>query len=78
MDLKELVTELAKALVNKPEEVSVDEIKGASVTVYSLKVAKEDIGIVIGRGGRTATAIRHLLFSASAKLRRNVVLDIEE
>jgi hypothetical protein len=78
MELKDLVEELAKALVNKPDEVSVEVLHSGHVTVYELKVAREDIGIVIGRGGRTATAMRTLLGSIAAKLKRNLVLDIAE
>ena len=78
MELKELIKEMAKALVNKPEAVQVEEINSGHVTVYELKVAKEDVGIVIGRKGRTADAIRTLLTTISAKHRKNLRLDIAE
>jgi predicted RNA-binding protein YlqC (UPF0109 family) len=76
MEPRELVAELAKALVEKPEEVSVSELKGEQVTVIELKVAKEDIGKVIGRGGRIAMAMRTILGAVSSKTKKNVLLEI--
>jgi len=67
MNLKELVTEMAKALVDKPEEVMVTEIEGEQTTVIELKVAKEDLGKVIGKEGRTARSLRTLVFAAAAR-----------
>lgn len=78
MELKELVEELAKALVNNPEEVSVKEMKSDHITVYSLTCAKEDVGVMIGKGGRTAMAIRHLLSTVAGKNHRNIVFDIAD
>ncbi|RJR47606.1 MAG: KH domain-containing protein [Desulfobacteraceae bacterium] len=76
MEPRELVEELAKALVEKPEEVAVSELKGEQVTVIELKVAKEDIGKVIGRGGRIAMALRTILGAVSSKTKKNVLLEI--
>ncbi len=78
MSLKELITEMAKALVDKPEEVLVTEIEGEQTTVIELKVAKEDLGKVIGKQGRTARALRTILGAASTKIRKRSVLEIIE
>jgi predicted RNA-binding protein YlqC (UPF0109 family) len=76
--MKELITHIAKALVDKPEEVVVTEIKGEHTTVIELKVAKEDIGKIIGKHGRTAQAIRTILSAASTKIRKRSTLDLIE
>ena len=76
MEAKELVENLAKALVDKPEEVVVNELKGTQTTVIELKVAKEDIGKVIGKQGRTAHALRIILGAASSKAKKNCILEI--
>ena len=76
--MKELVAAIAKALVDKPEEVVVKEIEGQQTFVIELKVAKEDFGKVIGKQGRTAQAIRTILSAASTKLKRRSVLEIIE
>ncbi len=76
MEIKELVENLAKALVDKPEEVMVHELKGTQTTVIELKVAREDIGKVIGKQGRTAHALRIILGAASSKVKKNCVLEI--
>ena len=76
MEAKELVETLAKALVDKPEEVVVNELKGTQTTVIELKVAKEDIGKVIGKQGRTAHALRIILGAASSKAKKNCILEI--
>jgi hypothetical protein len=78
MEMKELITYIAKALVDKPEEVHVTEIDGEQTSVIELKVAKEDLGKVIGKQGRTARAIRTILGAASTKLRKRSVLEIIE
>ena len=70
MEVKELVENLAKALVDKPEEVVVHELKGTQTTVLELKVAKEDVGKVIGKQGRTARDIRTILNAAGMKLKK--------
>jgi hypothetical protein len=74
--MKDLIADIAKALVDRPEEVVVTEIKGQQTSVIELKVAKEDIGKVIGKQGHTARAIRTILSAASAKLKKRSVLEI--
>lgn len=76
--MKNLVETIAKALVDKPEEVEVTEVEGEQTTVVELKVAKEDLGKVIGKQGRTARAIRTILGAASTKIRKRSVLEIIE
>ncbi len=76
--MKDLITYIAKALVDKPEEVSVTEIEGEQTSVIELRVAKEDLGKVIGKQGRNAVAIRTILSAASAKMRKRSVLEILE
>ncbi|MCP4747903.1 MAG: KH domain-containing protein [Desulfobacteraceae bacterium] len=78
MDFKMLIQYIAQALVDSPNYVSVNEITGAQTTVFELKVAKEDLGKVIGKQGRTAEAMRNILYSASAKHRKRVLLEIVE
>ena len=68
----------AQALVDNPEQVEVAEIVGDRITVLELKVAKEDIGKVIGKQGRTARSIRTILGAASAKLKKHTILEILE
>jgi len=76
--MKDLVESIAKALVDKPEEVVVTEVEGRQSSVVELKVAKEDIGKIIGKQGRTAAAIRTILNAASAKLDKRSILQILE
>jgi len=76
--MKDLIAYIAKALVDKPEEVVVTEIVGQQTSVIELKVAKEDLGKVIGKQGRTAQAIRTILSGASAKMKKRSVLEILE
>ncbi|MBW1887676.1 MAG: KH domain-containing protein [Deltaproteobacteria bacterium] len=76
--MKDLITYIAKALVDKPEEVVVTEIKGQQITVVELKVAREDIGKIIGKHGHTAQAIRTILSAASMKIKKRSVLEILE
>jgi predicted RNA-binding protein YlqC (UPF0109 family) len=78
MEMKDLIAYIAKALVDKPEEVFVTEIDGEQTSVIELKVAKEDLGKVIGKQGRTARSIRTILGAASTKLRKRAVLEIIE
>ncbi|PMW46224.1 RNA-binding protein [Pseudomonas sp. GW460-11-11-14-LB11] len=77
-ELRELVEYMAKALVDLPDQVQVKQIEGEQTTVIELKVAKEDLGKVIGKQGRTARAIRTILNGASTKLRKRTVLEIIE
>jgi predicted RNA-binding protein YlqC (UPF0109 family) len=76
--LKDLVQLIAEALVDQPDQVTVIEIEGEQTSVIELKVAKEDLGKVIGKQGRTARAIRTILSAASTKLRKRCVLEIIE
>jgi len=76
--LKELILYIAKALVDRPEAVEVAEVEGEQTSVLELKVAKEDLGKVIGKQGRTARAMRTILSAASTKLRKRAVLEILE
>jgi uncharacterized protein len=76
--LKELVEYMAKSLVDNPEQVHVTEIEGEQTSVLELKVAKEDLGKVIGKQGRTARAMRTILGAASTKVRKRSVLEIIE
>jgi predicted RNA-binding protein YlqC (UPF0109 family) len=76
--MKELIVYIAKALVDKPEDVVVTEIEGEQTSVIELKVAKEDLGKVIGKQGRTARAMRTILSAASTKMRKRSVLEIIE
>ena len=76
--MKELITYIAKALVDNPDAVNVTEIEGEQTSVIELKVAKEDLGKVIGKQGRTARAMRTILSAASTKLRKRSVLEIIE
>lgn len=76
--MKELIEYIAKALVDHPEEVKVAEIEGEKTSVIELSVAKDDLGKVIGKQGRTARAIRTILTAASTKLKKRTVLEIIE
>jgi hypothetical protein len=76
--MKELIKFIAQELVDFPDQVSVDEIEGNQTSVIELKVAKEDLGKVIGKQGRTARAMRTLLSAASAKIKKRTVLEIIE
>lgn len=76
--MKELIEYIAKALVDNPDQVSVNEIQGDQTSVLELKVAKEDLGKVIGKQGRSARAMRTILSAASTKLKKRTVLEIIE
>ena len=78
MAMKQLVEDIAKALVDVPEEVSVREVAGEQVTVLELKVAPSDLGKVIGKQGRTARSIRTILGAAGMKVNRRFTLEILE
>jgi predicted RNA-binding protein YlqC (UPF0109 family) len=77
-ELKTLIEYVAKALVDMPDNVEVNEIVGEQTTVIELKVDKSDLGKVIGKQGRTARALRTILNAASTKLRKRSVLEIIE
>jgi uncharacterized protein len=76
--MKQLIEDIAKALVDIPEEVVVREVLGEQVTVLELKVAQSDLGKVIGKQGRTARSIRTILGAAGMKLNRRFTLEILE
>ena len=76
--MKDLITKIVQALVDQPEEVSVNEIRGGHTTMLEVRVAKADMGKVIGKQGRTAQAIRTLLSAASGKTRKRYILEIME
>ena len=76
--MKELINIIAKALVDNPDVVEVSEVEGNQTSVLELKVAKEDLGKVIGKQGRTARAMRTILSAASAKVNKRTVLEIIE
>lgn len=76
--MKELLEAMAKALVDQPDQVVVTQIDGEQTTVLELRVAREDLGKVIGKQGRTARAIRTILGASGMKLRKRFVLEILE
>ncbi len=76
--LEELLTFIARNLVDEPDEVKVDVVDGDRATVYELSVAEDDLGKVIGKDGRTARAIRTLLAATSARVRKRAILEILE
>jgi uncharacterized protein len=76
--IKELLLAIAKSLVDQPDRVSVNEVHSEQAFVFELQVAKEDVGKVIGRGGKTAMALRSILEAASGKFKKRVVLEILE
>jgi hypothetical protein len=78
ISLKELIEYIARALVDKPDEVQVVEISGEQTIVLELRVAKDDLGKVIGKQGRTVKAMRAILSAASSKLRKRADLEILE
>ena len=76
--MKELILMIANSLVDKPDEVQVDEVRGDITTVLELRVAKDDLGKVIGKQGKTAHAIRIILNATATKLKQRAVLEIVE
>jgi len=76
--MRQLVEEIAKALVDQPDKVHVREVEGEQTTVLELRVAQEDLGKVIGKQGKTARAMRTLLAAAGMKVRKRFVLEILE
>ena len=77
-ELSKMIEYMARMLVDLPDQVEVHEIAGENTTVIELKVAKEDLGKIIGKQGRTARAVRTVLNGASTKLRKRTVLEIVE
>ena len=76
--MKDLISYIAQALVDNPDEVKVTEVEGGQTLILELRVAKEDMGKIIGKHGRTAQAIRTLLSAASGKAKKRIVLEILE
>ncbi len=74
--MKELIETMARALVDLPEEVRVSQVDGAMCSITELRVAKSDLGKVIGKQGRTASAMRIILNAVATKLRKRAVLQI--
>ena len=76
--LKELIETIARALVDDPEQVKVSEIEGEMTSIIELRVAKADLGKVIGKQGRNVHAMRTILSAVSTKIRKRVILEIIE
>lgn len=76
--MRGLIETMAKALVDKPEEVVVNEVDGEKTTVYELRVASTDLGKVIGKQGKTARSMRTILGAAGTKIGKRCVLEILE
>jgi|TARA_B100000073_G_C23674711_1_gene550075 hypothetical protein len=76
--VSDLIKLIVSSLVDSPDEIQITEVAGDSTTVYELKVAKDDLGKIIGKQGKTAKAIRTLLGAAAAKDKRRAVLEIIE
>ena len=76
--MKELIVLIAKSLVDKPDEVDLQEVTGERTTVFELRVAKDDFGKIIGKQGKTARAIRTILNATATKLKKRAVLEIIE
>ena len=78
MAMKDLISDIVKALVDQPDQVSISEVEGAHTNVLELKVAKSDMGKVIGKQGRNAQALRTVLSAAAGKTRKRYILEIVE
>ncbi len=76
--MKDLLIQIVKALVDNPEQVQVNEIESTQTVILELRVAKSDMGKIIGKQGKTANAIRTLLIAFSGKTRRRYLLEIVE
>ena len=76
--MKDLLLFMARGIVDDPDAVEVDEIQEGQTTVYELAVGQEDLGKVIGKKGRTASALRAILQAAAAKAKKRIVLEIVE
>lgn len=77
-DLIELITYLAKGLVDRSDEVDVELVEERNANVYEIEVAEEDLGKIIGRGGKTARAIRHVVGAIAPKSRKRTLVEILE
>ena len=76
--MKDMISDIVKALVDQPEQVTVTETEGGNTVVLEVKVAKSDMGKVIGKRGRHADAIRTILSAVAGKVRKRYVLEIVE
>jgi len=76
--MKDLIADMANALVDQPDQVTVTEIEGGQTVVFELSVAKNDMGKVIGKNGRNALALRTILSAAAGKAKKRYVLEIVE
>ena len=76
--MKDVLMDVVKSIVDKPDEVEVAEVRGDKTTVLELRVAKDDLGKVIGKQGKTAHAIRTILNATATKLKQRAVLEIME
>lgn len=76
--MKDLLIQIAQSLVDNPEQVQVNEIEGTQTVVLELRVAKSDMGKVIGKQGKTANALRTLLIAASGRDKKRYMLEIVE
>ena len=76
--MKYLVKYMAEALVDHPEQVKVNVEEGESSIIFELKVAPDDVGKVIGKGGQTAKAMRKIISAAATKLKKKSLLQIVE
>ena len=76
--MKELIEYIARSLVDQPDAVKVTVVEGERTSVIELSVANEDMGMIIGKQGRTATAMRTLLNAASMKQKKRTILEIVE
>jgi len=77
-DLQDLITYLAKGLVDKPDEVNVELVEERNANVYEIEVADDDLGKIIGRGGKTARAIRQVVSAAAPRSRKRTLVEILE
>ncbi|MCP4605424.1 MAG: KH domain-containing protein [Proteobacteria bacterium] len=78
MQLKELIEFIAKAMVDDPDSVEVREVEAEQSSLIEIRVAKADMGKIIGRKGQNVTAMRTILNGVSAKMKKRVVLDVVE
>ena len=78
VQMRELIQHVACGLVDHPDQVQINEIRGATTTVYELTVSQQDVGKLIGRGGRTLRAFRTLVSAVSTKLERKTILEVIE
>jgi len=76
--MRQLIETMAKALVDKPEDVAVSEVEGEKTTVFELRVSQTDLGKVIGKQGKTARAMRTILSASGTKMGKRCVLEILE